>query len=184
MLKLIRIEPMTPADVLEVAGIEGPTRMDPAQLRDELARTWSRLWVARESLAPEPEEVAPRPRNTGARTDEGSRIVAFLVAWHVADELHVLNVATHQDRRRCGIGRAMMNAVIAYARNRRVQQVLLEVRRSNAAALALYRRLGFFAMRIRSRYYPDDEDAVEMVLLLDPNTGEIVLQRDELQLEN
>ncbi|MDP9151541.1 MAG: GNAT family N-acetyltransferase [Myxococcota bacterium] len=179
MLSLIRIEAMRPADVPEVASIDGPTRMDEAQLRDELARTWSRLWVARE-----PEAAAPTWREPGARADESSRIVAFVLAWHVADELHVLNVATREDRRRRGIGHAMMNAVVAYARNRRVKHVLLEVRRTNAAALALYRRLGFFAMGIRARYYPDDEDAVEMVLLLDPNTGEIVLHRDEVQLES
>ena len=49
-----------------------------------------------------------------------------------------------------------------------MKHVLLEVRRSNAAAIALYRALGFFAMGVRARYYPDDEDAVEMVLALRP----------------
>lgn len=77
-----------------------------------------------------------------------------------------------------------MGVVVAYARQRRVKHVLLEVRRSNGPALALYRGFGFFAMGIRPRYYPDDEDAVEMVLLLDPNTGNVVLHRDEVHLEN
>ena len=48
-----------------------------------------------------------------------------------------------------------------------MRHVLLEVRRSNAPAIALYRALGFFAMGVRARYYPDDEDAVEMVLAFD-----------------
>jgi ribosomal-protein-alanine N-acetyltransferase len=61
--------------------------------------------------------------------------------------------------------------------------VLLEVRRSNAAAIALYRRVGFFAMGVRSRYYPDDEDAVEMVLMIDPETGAVVAHDDEVRLE-
>ena len=52
-----------------------------------------------------------------------------------------------------------------------MKHVLLEVRRSNAPAIALYRALGFFAMGVRARYYPDDEDAVEMVLALDLETG-------------
>ena len=93
--------------------------------------------------------------------------MAFVVSWHVADELHVLNVATRSDRRRRGIGRALMHEVLGYARAHRVKHVLLEVRRSNRAAIALYRSVGFFAMGVRARYYPDDEDAVEMVLLLD-----------------
>ncbi len=151
----------------EVAAMEGPTRMDEAQVRAELERPWARIWVARET---EP--------GTGT-----SRIAGYLVAWHVADELHVMNVATRADRRRRGIGRALVDAAVAYARARRVRHALLEVRRSNRAAIAMYRGIGFFAMGVRSKYYPDDEDAVEMVLLFDPNTGEIVQHDDEVRLE-
>ncbi len=158
----LRIEIMKERDLGAVAAIEGPTRMDEHQLRDELARPWARLWVARE---------------------EGDAVVAFVVAWHVADELHVLNVATREDRRRRGIGRALMQEVVGYARGRRLKHVLLEVRRSNAPAIALYRGLGFFAMGVRRRYYPDDEDAVEMVLMLDPESGDVVPHEDEVRLE-
>jgi ribosomal-protein-alanine N-acetyltransferase len=158
----VRIDAMKPGDLAAVAAIEGPTRMDEAQLKDELARTWARLWVARE---------------------EDEAVVAFLVSWHVADELHVLNVATRADRRRRGIGRALMDVVLAYAQTQRVRHVLLEVRRSNGAAIALYRRVGFFAMGVRARYYPDDEDAVEMVLMLDPETGSVVAHDDEVRLD-
>jgi ribosomal-protein-alanine N-acetyltransferase len=162
MTASVRVESMTAGDLSSVAAIEGATRMDEAQLKEELARTWARLWVARE---------------------DGGEVVAFLVSWHVADELHVLNVATREDRRRRGIGRALMDVVVAYARGQRVKHVLLEVRRSNGAAIALYRRVGFFAMGVRARYYPDDEDAVEMVLMLDPETGAVVAHGDEVRLD-
>ncbi len=158
----LRIDAMKEGDVRAVAAIEGPTRMDEAHLRDELARPWARLWVARE---------------------RGEQVAAFLVAWHVADELHVLNVATHPDRRRRGLARALMNEAVSYARRQKMKHVLLEVRRSNRAAIALYRATGFFAMGVRARYYPDDEDAVEMVLLLDPETGDVVAHADEVRLE-
>jgi len=156
------IDAMKPDDAAVVAAIDGATRMDERQVRDELERPWSRLWVARE--------------------EEGT-IVAFLVSWHVADELHVLNVATRADHRRRGIGRALMDRVVRYARDHQVKHVLLEVRRSNAPAIALYRAVGFFAMGVRARYYPDDEDAVEMVLLLDPTSGAIVPHADEVRLD-
>jgi ribosomal-protein-alanine N-acetyltransferase len=159
----LRIDTMSDGDVCAVAAIEGPTRMAEEQLRAELARPWSRLWVAREA---------------------GGGTVAFVVAWHVADELHVLNVATRADRQRRGIARALMDQVVAYARDKRVKHVLLEVRRSNRAAIALYRVVGFFAMGVRARYYPDDEDAVEMVLMLDPVTGEVVAHRDEVRIDS
>jgi ribosomal-protein-alanine N-acetyltransferase len=163
MRALVRIDAMAEADAPAVATIDGPTRMDERQVRDELARSWSRLWVARE---------------------EGEGVVAFLVAWHVADELHVLNVATRVDRRRRGIARALMDEVLRYARSKRVRHVLLEVRRSNRPAIALYRAVGFFAMGVRARYYPDEEDAVEMVLVFDPETGEVVAHHDEVRLES
>jgi ribosomal-protein-alanine N-acetyltransferase len=161
----IRIEAMVEADAVAVAAIEGPTRMSESQVRDEMSRPWSRLWVAREDTPPL------------------RAVVAFLVAWHVADELHVLNVATRPDQRRRGIGRALMDEVVRYARAARLRHVLLEVRRSNRAAIALYRDVGFFAMGVRARYYPDDEDAVEMVLALDPATGDVVAHDDEVRLE-
>jgi ribosomal-protein-alanine N-acetyltransferase len=110
--------------------------------------------------------------------------VAFIVAWHVADELHVLNIATRPDRRRRGIGRALMDTLLSYGQRCKVQHLLLEVRRSNRAAMTLYRGVGFFAMGVRARYYADDEDAVEMVLTLDPETGEIVRHTDEVRLDS
>jgi ribosomal-protein-alanine N-acetyltransferase len=158
----VRIDTMRVSDLYAVACIGGPTHMDEAQLRDELARPWSRLWVARE---------------------EDDTVVAFVVSWHVADELHVLNVATREDRRRLGIARTLMDGVVEYARVQRMRHLLLEARRSNRAAIALYRSLGFFAMGIRARYYADDEDAVEMVLMLDPDTGAVLPHEDEVRLE-
>jgi ribosomal-protein-alanine N-acetyltransferase len=153
---------MQGGDVSAVAALEGTTPIDEQHLRDEMARPWAHIWVARD------DDEAP---------------IAFLIAWHVADELHVLNVATRVDRRRRGIARALLDEAVAYARRRAIKHVLLEVRRSNRAAIALYRSVGFFAMGVRARYYPDDEDAVEMVALLDPKTGSVVAHADEVRLE-
>jgi ribosomal-protein-alanine N-acetyltransferase len=159
----VQIEAMKADDLTAVTSIEGPTQMSEANLREEMLRPWSRLWVARE---------------------DGVGVVAFVVAWHVVDELHVLNIATRSDRRRCGIGRSLMAALLEYGRLRGVRHLLLEVRRSNRPAIALYRGVGFFAMGVRRRYYADDEDAVEMVLTLDPETGDILRHTDEVRLDS
>ena len=160
-----RIDAMNEADLRAVAAIDPSTHIEEAPLREELGRSWSRMWVAREAF------------------EEGEEVVGFLSAWHVADELHVLNVTTRPDRRRRGIGRALMETAVAYGRGKRVKHVLLEVRRSNHGAIALYRGIGFFATGVRARYYPDDEDAVEMVLLFDANTGEVIVREDEAKLD-
>jgi ribosomal-protein-alanine N-acetyltransferase len=151
-------EDLGEVDAIALASFEVPQ----FSAREELARPWTRCWVAR----------------------EGGRALAFLIAWHVADELHVLTVATLPSARRRGIATALMRASLEYAKERRVRIVLLEVRRSNRPALRLYRRLGFAAMGVRRGYYGDNgEDAVEMVLALDPVTGAIQPGRDEIHLD-
>jgi ribosomal-protein-alanine N-acetyltransferase len=128
----------------------------------ELARDQSRIWVVR---------------------GEADRAIAFALAWAVADELHVLNVATHPAHRRQGAARALLTTVIDHARETRVRLLLLEVRRSNFAAIELYRAHGFSAIGLRRSYYCDNsEDAVEMLLALDPETGRALPGRDEIDL--
>jgi ribosomal-protein-alanine N-acetyltransferase len=96
----------------------------------------------------------------------------------------VLNVATLPALRRRGIGRALMDFAIAYAAAARVRIVLLEVRRSNRPAIKLYRDLGFTALGVRPKYYADnDEDAIEMILGLDPDTGRPLTGRDEIRID-
>lgn len=151
-------------------------RLDAAQLREELARPWARLWVARAEDA-----KPPSGSRLGSEAQRRANAAAFLLAWHVADELHVLDVATHPELRRRGYGRALMQQSLAYAREKAIRHVLLEVRRSNVPAIRLYRDCGFFAMGIRKQYYPDDEDAVEMVLVLDAR-GEVEHRRDEVSV--
>jgi ribosomal-protein-alanine N-acetyltransferase len=152
-MQAVTIEPMTEADVEAALAIDlasfpiDATRtpeLREKQLREELGRSWARLRVAK----------------------EGERIVGYLLSWHVVDEIHLLDVAVDPAVRRRGIGRALVDDLLAYARARSASKVLLEVRASNAAALALYDRLGFSRVNVRPRYYPDDEDAVEMSLSL------------------
>lgn len=132
---------------------------------EELGRPWARAWAAW------PAEDDPHP-------------AAFLVAWHVADELHVLNVATAPAMRRRGFARALMDEALAYAAAEHVRIVLLEVRRSNRPAIKLYRGLGFTALGVRPQYYADnDEDAIEMILALDPESGRVLPGRDEIRID-
>ncbi len=77
-----------------------------------------------------------------------------------------------------------MDVALRYAAETRIRIVILEVRRSNRAAIKLYRGLGFTAMGVRPRYYADnDEDAIEMMLALDPDTGRILPGRDEIRID-
>ena len=65
------------------------------------------------------------------------------------------------------MGGLLVQGVLQKARNRGASDVFLEVRESNAAARALYERLGFRVQGRRSRYYRDpEEDALVMKLPL------------------
>jgi ribosomal-protein-alanine N-acetyltransferase len=126
-------------------GNEDPRVVRARSLREELSRSWARL--------------------RAARAKDG-RLLGYLLFWHVVDELHLLNVAVAIKARRQGIGRALMNDLIAYGRAHGIVRILLEVRASNAAAIALYAQLGFAKFNVRERYYADGEDAIEMALAL------------------
>jgi ribosomal-protein-alanine N-acetyltransferase len=159
----------------DLAAVEAMSRESFADtalaLTEEIARPWSRIWIAREIASGH------------VRRDHDSP-VGFLVAWHVADELHILNVATASAMRRRGVAAALLVEGLAYARANAIRILILEVRRSNRPAIRLYRKLGFTALGMRPGYYADNgEDAIEMMLGLDPNTGAIVPSRDEIRID-
>jgi [ribosomal protein S18]-alanine N-acetyltransferase len=90
------------------------------------------------------------------------RVVGFAAGLLQVDEGHVLDVAVDTGHRRQGVGGRLLEELVARLSAMGAVGVTLEVRRSNLAALALYRRLGFVVEGERPRYYPDGEDAVLM----------------------
>ena len=100
-----------------------------------------------------------------------SPVSAFANYWHVADELQVMNIATLPALRRSGHASALLEDLLQTGRERRARWVTLEVRRSNAAARAMYQKFGFEEQGVRQRYYSDNgEDAVVMHLVLSAAT--------------
>ena len=93
----------------------------------------------------------------------GAQPVGFLLAWRAADELHLTDLGVTAHARRRGIGRGLVSELRREGEQSGARVVLLEVRESNAPAIALYRALGFEEQYRRTRYYSDtDEDAVVM----------------------
>jgi ribosomal-protein-alanine N-acetyltransferase len=93
----------------------------------------------------------------------GNEVVGFVLASRYADVWHVLNVAVRPDHWRRGIGRLMLVEVVDRAQELPNLGFTLEVRVSNAGAIALYRALGFVEHGMRPGYYSDNnEDALIM----------------------
>ena len=96
---------------------------------------------------------------------EDGAAVAYAGTWLVMDEGHITNIAVRKDRRGLGYGERVTRALIQLAADTGISWMTLEVRRGNAAAIALYKKLGFTEVGFRKRYYPDNgEDALVMLL--------------------
>ncbi|HKQ59985.1 MAG TPA: ribosomal protein S18-alanine N-acetyltransferase [Candidatus Polarisedimenticolaceae bacterium] len=94
---------------------------------------------------------------------DAGAVVAYACVWHVEDEMWINNIAVHPDHQRRGLGRWMLCRLIEEARRRGDRRAGLEVRPSNAPALALYRELGFVQVGRRKNYYRlEREDALVM----------------------
>lgn len=72
------------------------------------------------------------------------------------------NVLVAEEYRRSGVGRLILNELISEAKLRGAENMFLEVRVSNAAAMRLYLSCGFVGTHARSRYYSDGEDCLVM----------------------
>ncbi len=98
-------------------------------------------------------------------------VIGYGVLSVAAGEAHVLNVCVARTHQGSGHGRHLMRRLIDLARWHRAERIFLEVRPSNAHAVALYHDLGFNEIGKRPNYYPSKrgrEDAIVMALELLP----------------
>jgi ribosomal-protein-alanine N-acetyltransferase len=154
-LPALRFRPVVEADLPRLMAIEAagfPHPWSENLLRAELGHAWSHL-------------VAAEPAEPGGP----AMILGYVIFWLVHDEIHVLNVGTAPEARRRGVGRALMVQAEEVGRSKGAHLSTLEVRRSNAPAIALYRSLGYREVGVRPRYYAEEnEDAIVMTRVFDP----------------
>lgn len=112
-------------------------------------------------------ETALTERHSRFRVARGpdGEVIGYLIAWFVVDEGEIANLAIVPRARRHGVARALLEEIIAEAREARLSRLFLEVRESNAAARALYASRGFQPIARRARYYRKPvEDAIVLRL--------------------
>ncbi|MBN2415944.1 ribosomal protein S18-alanine N-acetyltransferase [bacterium] len=89
------------------------------------------------------------------------RVIGYGIAWLIADEIHIANVAVHPEFRGTGIGRAIVERLLASGDGS--CGAFLEVRVHNDPAIRLYKKLGFREIGVRKQYYQaEQEDALLM----------------------
>jgi [ribosomal protein S18]-alanine N-acetyltransferase len=140
----IVIEPAVEADLPEVVAMERACYSDP--------------WAA-SSFAGLPDH--PAVHFAVARTEARGAVAGYVVAWFVADEGELANLAVAPAVRRRGVGLALLDSVLRAATARDIGTLFLEVRESNAAARKLYASRDFEEVGRRKGYYRSpQEDAL------------------------
>jgi [ribosomal protein S18]-alanine N-acetyltransferase len=81
----------------------------------------------------------------------------FVLARLAAGEAEILTIAVAKPERRSGLGRKLMDAVLRELHAQRAESLFLEVDEKNAAAVSLYRKLGFSQVAKRPSYYQTAE---------------------------
>ena len=94
---------------------------------------------------------------------EDERIIGYAGTWIILDEAQITNVAIVPEYRGQGIGSQLMKELICQVKARGATAMTLEVRPSNAPAIALYTSFAFRDTGRRPGYYQDNgEDAIIM----------------------
>jgi ribosomal-protein-alanine N-acetyltransferase len=148
----VRVRPAVEGDLPALADLEAAAFPDPG------SPAWSRELLAGELAQPTAMMLVAVPE--GASAPGGGRVLGYATFRRVGRESELLRVAVAPDRRDRGIGRRLIEAGLARLRDEGVATCFLEVRPTNAPALALYERLGFARISRRRRYFPDGSDAL------------------------
>ena len=88
-----------------------------------------------------------------AAEDENGSAIGYVGLMYVLDEGYISNVAVSPSRRREGIADMLLAELYARAKEKKLSFLTLEVRDSNAPAIALYDALGFTQVGLRKNYY-------------------------------
>jgi [ribosomal protein S18]-alanine N-acetyltransferase len=147
----VEIARMTEHDLLEVVEIEETCGLS----------LWG--WDAYRAELDRPEAVTLVARVFGGQ-GACAAVCGFVAARVAAGELHVNNIGVRREARRRGLGGLLLGRALDIARAGGAERAVLEVRKSNGVAQALYGRFGFEAVGERRNYYREPaEDALVMV---------------------
>lgn len=173
---------MRKGDITQVARIDReafPTEWPPTNFNRELDNRMAYYIVASDGpIAPiltsnptvEKQKTGWRERLIGylkhrnpEPADIEENILGYSGMWIMADEAHIMSIASGQEYRRRGVGEALLIAIIELAQQHKARVVTLEVRVSNITAQNLYLKFGFQKTGLRKAYYIDNkEDAIIM----------------------
>ena len=141
----MRIEQLSERHLDAVTKLEATCFSDPwsrNQLQEECENSLAKVLVA---------------------VDDDGRVMGYAGLHYVIDEAGITNVSVFPEDRRHGVAKALMQELDRFCRTSNMAFLTLEVRASNAGAIALYEKLGFQNVGTRKNFYTHPtEDALLM----------------------
>jgi len=123
-------EQLWPVTLRDMRRDDLPTVLDIE--RRSFSQPWSRAFFEKELATPFARLIVAVEAGR-----VGPTVVGYTCRWRVTDEVHILNVAVHPDRRGRGFGRLLLEGTLGEARSSRARIVYLEVRAGNVVARRL-----------------------------------------------
>jgi [ribosomal protein S18]-alanine N-acetyltransferase len=99
------------------------------------------------------------------------KMVGFIMISMAQGECHILNLCIHPTEQHKGFGRQLLLYTLNWAKSQQAGMVYLEVRRSNVAAIGLYRKMNFKLIGERKGYYPVTQSEREDALIFARDLG-------------
>lgn len=104
---------------------------------------------------------------------DDNRVIGYAGMIVTGEEVQITNVAVHPEKRRLGVGRMLMKALISEAESVGGRVMFLEVRVHNEGAIRLYEQCGFVSVGVRKNFYSHPtEDGCIYQKTLDRPDGE------------
>lgn len=97
--------------------------------------------------------------------ESDGNMLGYAVLMLAVDESELLDIAIDAARQRQGWGRRLLDEMMALARHFGMRRMVLEVRASNKAAIALYRKAGFRDIGLRRDYYQAENGREDAILM-------------------
>ncbi|TCK03448.1 ribosomal protein S18-alanine N-acetyltransferase [Phorcysia thermohydrogeniphila] len=118
--------------------------------RESFSNAWSKKSFLKEAVLPFSRFIV---------AESSGRVVGYLIAWVVGKTCDVNRIAVLPAFRRRGVGKELLKKLLDILREEGVEEVFLEVRKSNIPAIKLYESFGFKRVGVRKEYY-SGEDAL------------------------
>lgn len=130
---------------------------DLEQIADHLTSEFDDFWTVTTLQA-----ELKNPNSYYFVAKQNEQIVGFAGIWNAVDQMHIMNIVTKVDQRHKGIGSKLLDFLIAFCQNLKVESLTLEVNEKNENAINLYEKYNFKKIGLRKNYYSQNENAIIM----------------------